>query len=747
MKKVSIITKHSSFNFGAMLQAHALQATIKNLGADCRIINLRQSKLQTKWSNKSPSGIIRNFYYKLHEKELNEGFAKFEKFISEYDKTREYKNIWELYTDTPESDVYLTGSDQVFNPLNIEDSSFLRFAPKDKIRASYAASLGVSNIPNGALNLISEYINDLDYISVREETGKKALEKLTDKKINVHVDPTLLMKKEYWQSFSVKPNMKRPYILCYVLYRPDWLNSYLKKIRKQTKLDIVLVTSDPFRNVYHNKCIRNAGPKEFLGLIQNAEFVISSSFHGVALSIANQKPFYAVVNPNAPSRIIDLLSVLNLKHRIIKKEDKFNVSEIDYLSVENILEVERQKSYKYLSSLLLVDKTENTYKREIKIIDVSSVGDKCTGCTVCKSVCPVNAISMIEDKNGFYYPHIDREKCIDCGKCAKTCHALKVGVNARENSDFYFGHINDKKIRATSSSGGIFSALSKIILENGGVVFGAYFDHENKTIKHGCSDQIEFERFKRSKYVESQLGDTIEKIEISLKENKQVLFCGTPCQCRGLREKFKSQENLILIDFFCHGVPSGKVFRDYLIDIERKQKKKIADYMFRTKDFGWSNYGIDVVFENNKHHKTVGRNDWYFRATMLDNKFLRPSCYACDRNVYHGSDITIGDFWGVNKYNKALNDQKGISIIGINTKKGKDLLDIIAKDCNINNVSKEYIDYALKVKTNDKILEKSNLEFDKLNNLGVKKYVRKYYSKKLFISKTVFMLKGKRKVK
>lgn len=747
MKKVNIITKHSSYNFGAMLQAYALQKTVRELGVDAKIIDVRQKKPQTKWSYKSPSGILRNIAYKLHRKEMERGFARFEEFITGYEKTKFYKDKWELAKDIPASDVYITGSDQVWNPLNIDDAFFLRFLPKDKIRASYAASLGVSNLPDGTKNILSEYLTDFDYISVRESSGKEELEKITDKEISVNVDPTLLLDKKEWENLSIKPKIKKPYVLCYVLYRPKWLNGFLKKIRKQTKKDIVMITTDAFRRVYHNKAVRDAGPKEFLGLIQNADLIISTSFHGVALSVANKKPFYAVVNPSAPSRISDLLNLLGLKDRIVDENSKLDYSALNYDSVDEILKLERKKSIDYLNKVIDGVKTESKIKQFTLPKDISGVLQKCTACTACKNVCPTNAISMIKGENGFIYPQIDKEKCISCGLCAKTCHALSRKENTKDTACFYYGWSKDKDERRLSSSGGIFGAVANKVLNDGGLVIGACFDEKQKKIIHLSTDKVDIGRLRRSKYAESEMGDSIVEIKTALQNGRKVLFCGTPCQCAGVRKVFKENDKLILCDFLCHGVPSAEVFKKYLLDLEKRAGKQITDYSFRTKDFGWSGYGLSIEYSNKKTKKTVGRCDWFFRASMLDNLFLRPSCYTCDRNVYHESDLTLGDFWGVVNYNPKINDQKGISIIGVNTKLGESLIKDLESSCEVYPLDKKYIDYALKTKSNDKLIEKSNKAFIELNTLGIKKYVKKSYAKKLFLSKTAFMLKGKKRGK
>ena len=314
--------------------------------------------------------------------------------------------------------------------------------PENAIRAAYAASLGISYLPEGTKSIIKEYLADMDYISVREKSAKALLSDLTGKEINVNIDPVFLLNKDEWKHLGTKTKIRKPYIMCYVLYRPGWLNNWLKRLHKNTGLDIVVVSTEAYRNIYHNDMVRDAGPKEFLGLIQNAEFVVSSSFHGVALSVANQKPFYAVVNPDMPSRISDLLSTLGLEDRIITDKSEAQTKDIDYAEAERRIETEREKSFKYLTHLIhdakkhinREEKNNNFCKDNISII-----GDKCTACKVCEKVCLVKAVFFKTDNEGFSYPYVDENKCIKCGVCIKTCHVNEHQKNSKEHSTAYYG--------------------------------------------------------------------------------------------------------------------------------------------------------------------------------------------------------------------------------------------------------------------------------------------------------------------
>ncbi len=747
--KVNIITRHSSYNFGAMLQAYALQEKVTELGADCKMVDLRQPKPQTVFPLNSPSNIAKTALFYLHKKETLEGHRNFEKFIEEkFKRTDKYKNDWELYNNIPEADVYITGSDQVWTPYNVKESFYLKFAPENAIKASYAASLGASDIPEGSKHIIREYLEDIDYISVREHSAKELLGELTEKEINVNIDPVFLLSGDEWKRIAIKPNIEKPYILCYVLYTTKWVNKWLRKLHKETGKDIVVVTFDAFRTIYNNKIVRNAGPREFMGLIQNAEFIVSSSFHGVALSIVNNKPFYAIVNPDYPSRISNILNVMGLSDRVINENSPCVLSPVDFTKANEVIAQEKAKSVNYIKTLITSpQKSEIKTDKKLRLTgNISVVGNKCTACGVCEKVCPTKAIKMEKDSNGFIYPVIDKEKCTNCGLCRNKCHTQVYADNTKLSSKAYYGWHKDEIIREESTSGGAFTAISELVLNKGGLVVAAYYDSENKKVCHATSDEVSMDKFRKSKYVESEMGDVLYKIDEALKADRDVLFCGTPCQAAGVRRAFGNRDKLIICDFLCHGVPSAKVFKDYLEFKERKSKKAIVDYQFRTKTFGWSQYGNKTVYSDNKKKDTVLRCEWFYVATMLEDKFLRKSCYTCDKALYHEADITIGDFWGVFKYKPEINDNKGISLMFTNTEKGNKLLSELKDRFVLYEVDKEYVDYTLKNKKSDKKLEKWDNHFNEYNALGCEAYIEKKYKTKMMKNKIIFAL-NKRKYK
>lgn len=316
--------------------------------------------------------------------------------------------------------------------------------------------------------------------------------------------------------------------------------------------------------------------------------------------------------------------------------------------------------------------------------------DLCTGCTACVNSCPLNAIYMVQDNFGFLYPEINDNMCIDCGKCKVACPQNN---DARYNGEnkFYAGVSFDDEIKEKSSSGGIFSLLAEKIIKKGGVVFGAAFDKEFNVNHIGVDKIADLRLLRGSKYVQSNIGDCFEQVENFLEKGRYVLFSGTPCQIDGLYSYLKgSPEKLYTIDILCHGIPSPNVFKDY-IDNETANDEKINSFKFRSKKTGWLNYSTDIVFNNGG--KTIYHSS--YMQGFLNNYYLRECCYSCRYATRKRvGDITLGDFWGYREKAPAYleNDDRGISLVIVNSKKGDKLFKSIRKKAAV--VSKSYDDAA-----------------------------------------------------
>ena len=310
----------------------------------------------------------------------------------------------------------------------------------------------------------------------------------------------------------------------------------------------------------------------------------------------------------------------------------------------------------------------------------------CCGCGACANACNHNAITMIPDKMGFLYPNVNIEKCIDCGLCEKVCPFNK-DYSFDENNEFplFYGvrHKN-QNVLYNSRSGGAFTAISDYILDRGGAVYGVGLDEHFCAIHKRATTKEQRDEFRGSKYVQSDLKGIFPQIKQDLKDGYIVLFTGTPCQTSGLKSYIGKSlnKNLHLIDVVCHGVTSPFIWKDYLRFLEIKYNSTLTYVNFRDKQlYGWAEHRETFMFENTD--RKVSPNFSFYK-----NIFFRKSCGKCPfANLKRPSDITIADFWGWEKINSKFNsDNKGCSLVLLNTSKGKELFERIESQLNTISV-------------------------------------------------------------
>ncbi len=329
---------------------------------------------------------------------------------------------------------------------------------------------------------------------------------------------------------------------------------------------------------------------------------------------------------------------------------------------------------------------------------------KCTGCYACFNKCPVSAISMQKDGEGFLYPEIDNCKCIKCGLCQKICPCNNpAGVS--ENSAVFAGYRNDREKRIKSASGGVFAAIAEYVLSHNGVVFGAAFD-ENWVLRHICADnEKDLQKLLGSKYVQSIIGNTFSQAEAYLRNGTIVLYSGTPCQIQGLKKYLgKEYENLITIDFFCHGVPSPGVWSEYLDCL--CSGKTLVKFTQKDKTAKIHNALVFEFSDNSKLTEKYEEN--LFMKGFNANLYLRPSCFSCSfKGIERCSDITLGDFWDAEKRHQDFVDEFGASAVVIHSSKGHDILDKIrdsltVAETDFDEIIGENVCFVSSVKLDDK---------------------------------------------
>lgn len=298
----------------------------------------------------------------------------------------------------------------------------------------------------------------------------------------------------------------------------------------------------------------------------------------------------------------------------------------------------------------------------------------CCGCGACAQKCLKQCITLKQDNEGFLYPDVDTESCINCGLCEKVCPVLNP-YKASNSIQTFAAINNDEKIRKESSSGGIFTLLAESVINQGGVVFGARYDEEWQ-VTLDYTDTIEgLSAFRGSKYVQARTGETYKQCEKFLKEGCKVLFSGTSCQIAGLKH-FLSKEyvNLLTVDVVCHGTPSPKVWKLYLKEVV-DNLSDIKNISMRDKSRGWKQFSFVMNYSKRDKMLTLSvpfsKND-YMQA-FLKNMILRPSCYNCPAKEFKcGSDMTIADYWGIQNVAPEMNDDRGTGLVLINTEKGRE---------------------------------------------------------------------------
>lgn len=315
------------------------------------------------------------------------------------------------------------------------------------------------------------------------------------------------------------------------------------------------------------------------------------------------------------------------------------------------------------------------------MVDMPVLSVKCNGCRACIQVCPVNAIEMIKDEFGFEYSKINKEKCINCGKCIRVCPEItKPKNNNTEKPKVYAAWNKNEEVRLSSTSGGIFSLVAQNIMSDGGYVSGAVYNSENM-VEHIVTNKIEdIPRLRQSKYIQSDLKNVFTDIKVLLDKGEKVLFVGCPCQNAGIKNFLnKEYENLYTMDFVCLGVNSPVAYKKYLQLLENRYGSKVKNVWFKNKDYGWNNFHTKITMENGEEFYG-SRNDDIFLKGFIGFKslYFRESCYNCSfKNFPRVADITIGDFWGVRK---KYDDNKGTSLVMLNSQKGEVLFNFIKND-------------------------------------------------------------------
>ena len=687
--KVGIITFSSAHNYGAVLQAYATQTYLQKNGIEAKVINYRPASIEDVYNIyevKKGKGIVKKLR-KIKRKIDLKGklrwrvvkYNNFENFIkNSLNTTKPYSKLGSLQKDLLGYDAFIAGSDQIWNTdltLGFDPAYFLEFGKKDAIRIAYAPSLGRDDINPKFENVYKRYLDNFDHLSIREPNMGPVIERLTGKTAETVIDPTLLIDREDWENFKGEnPFDGKEYIYAHYI----GMDPKVTEIADYLSLKLgIPVVHNRNEGLFENELASHFSgtPEEFVGVIKGAKYIVSNSFHATCFSAIFEKDFITVPHAKRPERMQNLLELMGLGNHLVEDVrimPPLDTLSIDYEDVKKRIVPLKESSKSFLDNALNIrrGRTKDNW---------FYTGNKfnCCGCELCKDICPVGAITMVEDEEGFKYPSIDENKCIHCDKCKKQCiYYNPLYKKTPKNLQKVYALVNkSSEVLSASASGGVFTAFYKNTLKKGGAVIGVKYGEDMRPVYAVAQTEAECEAFRGSKYAAADIGDIKVKTKELLEAKKHVLFTGNPCQIASLNKYLgKTYDNLLTLCILCHSVPSAKLFKKYVTHLEKKYGSKVINYVFRDKSQGWNTSTTKVVFEDGREvFETTRFNDFY-RIAYSARVINRPSCYNCqfagDQSI---ADLTMGDFWGIQKahpdfYKK--HKQEGISFLKIDSEKG-----------------------------------------------------------------------------
>lgn len=699
--RVATMTFHMAKNYGAMLQAYALQKSIESIGASCEVLDYRlpyiydREGIPTYAEFVREAGFLRgNARYLIRHfngwyRTLPAARRKFDRFMREDLKLSERAIFDKAELRKTKYDAVVFGSDQIWSPFHTGGFApeYLGeyFDPDQTALISYAASCGKDHLDPDYRDAFLERLRRFSAVSVREKSLAQYLNEECGISTQAVLDPVLLADPAIWEPLAEQGELRieEPYLLVYSFGAGDDIYRLAKKVAEERHLKPVAICYQKNPALKGIEQIDFAGPKDFLYLLKHADFVCTTSFHGLAFSMLFEKNYYCMWHPRFSQRERDLSDSMGLMDRYVEDWTAMrNSTDCDFTDAREKLACAREESRRFLENALRAaagrkgGNTEGEAAAEAarKTPQLFHTPYECCGCTACASVCPVKAIRMQPDREGFLYPQVDEKLCIGCGSCERVCQ-LK---NERERElplAIYAAKNRDPETRMASSSGGAFSLLAEYTEAQGGVIYGAGFDEHFRVCHQRAEKREQWQAFRTSKYVQSDLGDCFAQVKRDLSAGRSVLFTGTPCQVEGLNRFLgkTDTEKLLTCDIICHGTPSPKIWQEWLELVKKSSGASIQHVNFRNKDHaGWHGNTIMITGDDGSTilNEAQGNNPFYLM--FFRHLILRPSCHKCPfSNFRRPGDFMLGDYWGVNKQFPAFDDDKGVSLVFCSSEKGR----------------------------------------------------------------------------
>lgn len=705
--KIGILTFHLPTNFGANLQAFASSRFFASLEHEVRVLNFARPE---DLNNVRKAGEIQIMAHHM--------FVE-----NRLPITRQVTTTEDLCLVVKEEglDLLVVGADAVWRQPKDENIYFAQWLFENSdISHIPVVSMSPAHMGGGFKTLnekqriaVAECIKKFSYLTVRDEwtryvvnrdlfEGNPFIERINpDPVFTLSIDAG-----DEWEGLGLKP---KSYVIMTLpknwldnkrtrFQRMWWFNRFKKQIHKRGLKLVELPVPEGCSGMKFDLTIPYPiDPIQWFLWLKNAKAFVGLRFHAVVSCCANGTPFFSYdsyTGKGTPekSKIYNLLK--NSPFEKYRTEELTSITPkkvaemLDAVRREGVLKFRDEKKKLFEQNMKQMLAVVNGQSRKIE-----SLTDDCTSCAACFNVCPVNAIEMIEDAEGFYVPKVDYDKCVGCGKCDNTCPQLNIHDYVHTLKTWY-GYQNADVERKKSSSGGIFGALSEQVLQEGGVVYGAAFNYGENVLRLECrsTDEVSLDALKKSKYVQSYIGDAFNRLKRDLESGRKVFFCGTPCQVDGLRQVLnKDYENLLTADFVCHGVPPMVLLREHLRYLGFE---KVTEIDFRPKNHRWVD---DFQIKNGakrRNYTNYWGNDAYFGSFEKARSTHRScgNCLYCNGN--RAADITLADFWGYKNFDKNIYDPKGLSLVMANTQRGIGAVESLGHCCFLKPIDSKYSEYA-----------------------------------------------------
>ncbi len=665
-KKIGVVTPFDSNNYGAYLQAFATKSVLEGCGADVAYLKFRGEEQRKRlfWHSRPTKREL------LHPARIlpNKAFGqrKYEVFSKAWDRFAAVDKVPFF-----QRDAFVLGSDEIWNvkhPVFRDNPVFFGYGLRGAV--SYAPSVGKSTADDIKANPRScEGMTGLSRVLVRDEASADAVEAIVGERPEIVLDPTLLLD---WEDYALACNLpSEPYILVYSYTERDLPVAQVREFAKTKGLRLVSLC---FPLSFCDECLL-PDPLEFYSLMRGAEYVVTTTFHGSIFALLSHSKFLTFPTSQKTDYLLKTFDMGARKPAggaFATQADFAAALEapIDYEAFES-----RRAELRDRSVGLLLDGLGKALVarrgRGHGGIDTVVQAGLCAGCGACRSSCAKGAITMAEGSDGALLPSVDESKCVSCGMCDKAC-PVNAGVELSAPIKCYAAWMEGDSRDSRSSSGGIGHALAARCVEEGGTAFGAAV--EGSEVRHVAVDSPEETRkLCGSKYVQSDLGDTYRDVRDLLRAGEKVLFSGSPCQVAGLKSFLgKDWPNLITADLVCHGTPPQRLLREHIASIAG-DLDSVTEISFRTGDaFRLTiERGNGVIYSVDKFH------DSYYHCFMkcLD---YRDSCYACPyARAERAGDLTLGDFWGLDRTTLAKPFDGRVSVVLVNSEKGAEALGAI----------------------------------------------------------------------